>query len=346
MWWARCDKSPGGWWPAGAPPFRGSFNGRTPDFESGNRGSNPRPRVVTANTTTITGELIAHRIVGEDFWSIATVQSADGETVAAVGKLLGAQVGDSIRCDGVWNTHRKFGRQFKVTACEVTIPQTDNGVIAWLSSRLPNVGRTRARALLDHCGGPAELWRTIEHEPLALAAVHGITTERAEAIAESYRAFRDERDSVIRFRGWGMTQNQVARMLAVWGADSESNLRDNPYSLAEVVPGFGFLRADAIANRMGIPRDNTGRIECGLRHTMTQATGHGHCYVATGKLVKIAAEKVLRLDAAIVAKHLAIMRGRGEFVQHGARTFTRRLDRNEQRCADMIRALLEQRGDA
>jgi len=291
---------------------------------------------------TISGELVAHRVVGDDFYSIATVKSRDG-AVPVVGKLLGANVGDSIEVDGVWNEHAKFGRQFRARACRVTVPQTDNGVVAWLSMRLPNVGAARARALLDHFGGAVALWRVIEREPDRLVEVAGVTGDRAEAIVDAYSRFRGERDKMIRFRSWGMTENQIAKMLAAWGDDAEDNLKSNPYALAELVDGFGFLRADAIAQRMGLPVDAVPRIECGLRHTMAQATGHGHCFVATGKLVVLAAEKVLRIDGDVVALHLAIMRKRGDFVQHGARTFTRRLDENEARCADSIRALLAQR---
>ena len=302
---------------------------------------------------TITGELVAHRVVGESFWSIATVRlgpgaydglsGAAGNTVPAVGKLLGAQLGDTVELEGYWDVHKKFGRQFKVRTCRVVVPQSDNGVIAWLSMRLPNVGRGRARAMLDHFGGAEALWRVVEDEPARLVEVAGITAERADQIVDAYVRFRAERDRMIRFRRWGLTPHQVSQMLMAWGDDAEAKLRDNPYELAKHVDGFGFLRADVIAERMGVPRDSVPRIECGLHHTMEQATGHGHVYVATGKLVKLAAEKVLRLDGDKVALHLAIMRKRGDFVQHGKRTFTRRLNRHEQRCADAVRAFLAQR---
>lgn len=294
---------------------------------------------------TITGELVAHRVVGDDFWSIATVKTS-AEAVPAVGKLLGAELGDTVELEGFWDTHKRYGRQFKVRACRVVVPQSDNGVIAWLAMRLPNVGRGRARALLDHFGGAEALWRVVEDTPQRLVEVAGITDERASSIVDAYVRFRHERDRMIRFRRWGLTENQIARMLAAWGDSAEDKLRDNPYALAEHVDGFGFLRADVIAQRMGVPKDAEPRIECGLRHTMQQAAGHGHCYVASGKLIKLAAERVLRIDSARVAKHFAVMRGRGELVQHGQRIFSRALNRHEKRCADRIRALLARRQQA
>jgi len=291
-------------------------------------------------TETITGELVAHRVVGKDFWSIATVRTKL-EAVNAVGKLLGAELGDTVEIEGFWDAHKKYGRQFRVQSCRVVVPQSDNGVISWLAMRLPNVGRARAREMLDHFGGAESLWNIVEREPKRLLEVKGITQERADSIVDAYVRFRSERDRMIRFRRWGLTENQISRMLTVWGDDAEAKLRDNPYELAEHVDGFGFLRADAIAQRMGVPKDAIPRIECGLHHTMEQATGHGHCYVSTGKLVKLAADKVLRLDGDVVARELKKMRKRGDFVQHGKRTFSRRLNRHEQRCADAVREFLK-----
>lgn len=290
----------------------------------------------------IIGELIAHRVVGENFWSIATIKTTT-ETVAAVGKLLGAELGDSIEVEGEWNDNPKYGRQFKVKTCRVVVPQSDNGVISWLSMRLPNIGRGRARTLLDHFGGADKLWHAVEETPERLTEVKGITEERSAEIVDAYVRFRSERDRMIRFRRWGLTEYQISRMLTAWGDEAETMLRENPYALAEHVDGFGFLRADAIAQRMGVPRDAVPRIQCGLHHAMTQAAGHGHCYVSTGKLVKLSAEKILRLDSAMVAAELAKMRKRGDLVQHGKRTFSRALDRHERRCADSIRAFLATR---
>lgn len=294
-------------------------------------------------TDTITGELVAHRVVGADFWSIATIKTRDQGSVAATGKLLGAEIGDTVEVEGIWNDSKKYGRQFKVRDCIVLLPNTDNGVVAWLSGRLKNIGRSRAEEMLAHFGGAESLWDVIENAPARLVEVKGITSERVDEIVESYAKFRHDRDRIIRFKRWGMTDNQIAKVIAKWADESEAKMRENPYALADFVDGFGFIKADKIAQRMGVPRDSESRIRCGLRHTMKQAEGHGHCYMPSGKLVKMAADKVLRIDGKLVAKELAIMKKSGELVQHGKRTFTRHLDKHEAICAERIAALLAQR---
>lgn len=290
----------------------------------------------------ITGELIQHRVVGDDFWSIATIKTNEG-TIAATGKLLGVEVGDTIELEGFFDDNKRFGRQFKVRDCICVLPRSDNGVVAWISGRLKHVGPERAKKMLAHFGSPDAVWNVIEKEPHRLLEINGITEDRVKEITEAYTRFRGERDRMIRFKRWGMTDNQISKVLAKWGTNAEERMKKNPYELADLVEGFGFIKADAIAQRMGVPRDAVPRIQCGLRHTMQQAAGSGHMYIPSGKLVALAADKVLRVDGALVAAELAKMKKLGSLIQHGTKTFMSHLDEFEQVCADTIRALLEQR---
>jgi exodeoxyribonuclease V alpha subunit len=290
----------------------------------------------------ITGELVSHRVVGDDFWSIATIKTNNG-AVAVVGKLLGVELGDTIEVEGFFDDHKTFGRQFKVRDCICLLPRSDAGVVSWIAGRLKHIGPERAKKMLAHFGSPDALWNVIEKEPHRLLEINGITDKRVEEITTAYHRFRADRDRMIRFKRWGMTDNQIAKVIAKWGNDAEEKMKKNPYALADFVDGFGFILADKIAQRMGVPLDSIPRIQCGLRHTMQQAAGHGHMYISSGKLVALAADKVLRVDGKLVAAELAKMKKAGDRVQHGNRTFMRHLNEFEQVCADTIRALLDQR---
>jgi len=297
-----------------------------------------------SETETIEGTLEAHRVVAGDFFAIATMKTDNGP-IACVGKFVGAKPGDSIEAEGFWNTHPTYGRQFKVSRVRVLTPQSDNGVIAWLTSRLPNIGEGRARAMLDHFDGVDGLWKCIEKTPERLSEVKGITSKRAEEIAEAYAAARHDRDAMIKLRRWGLTDYQISNALRAWitAQDAVNEIGANPYAMIEHVSGVGFLRADAIAQRMGIAPEDVARLRAGITYTMQQATGHGHVYVSTGKLVAMSADKVLRVNGDLVAEQVAKMKKAGTFVQHGKRTFARYLNNAERKCADKIRALLAQR---
>src|ERR1700733_7569292 len=54
--------------------------------------------------------------------------SADTELITAVGPLLGAQVGESLRLHGRWTSHLKYGRQFEVHSYTTVLPATEQGI--------------------------------------------------------------------------------------------------------------------------------------------------------------------------------------------------------------------------
>ena len=58
--------------------------------------------------------------------------SADTELVTAVGPLLGAQVGESLRLRGRWTSHVRYGRQFEVHSYTTVLPATEQGIRRYL----------------------------------------------------------------------------------------------------------------------------------------------------------------------------------------------------------------------
>lgn len=258
---------------------------------------------------TIIGEVLDTRILGADFWGSATVRVA-GRTkadrdVKVVGKLLSVQVGDTIEVRGCVTMHPKFGAQFKAQSIATVVPRDSSGVVAWLSSRLPQLGTGRASALVEKFGAEG-VWDVIEHRPDELLNVPGITPERRDAIVDAYWKHRGERDRIVRLKSWGLTDGQIAAVVAEWGASVEERLRTNPFQLIEHVHGFGFKRADAVASRMGLPSDAPARIRAGLVHVMREAEEDGHCFLHGGRLVSVAA-KLLELGAEPVARELRML---------------------------------------
>lgn len=248
-----------------------------------------------ATFETIVGEVEELRILGRDFFGSAKVRPGKGPAIAVVGKLLGVQPGDSVEVVGCWATHDKYGRQFKVRSMKTLVPRDASGVVAWLASRLPQLGPNRARALVEHLGVEG-VWHVIENEPDRLLEVHGITPARRDEIVRAYHEHRAERDRIVRFKTWGLTDSQIAKVLDQWGDKAEKMLRENPFALIADVHGFGFARADAVAQRMGLAPDSPARIRAGLVDVMRQALEAGHCYVPRPALVSMAS-RLLGLPA-------------------------------------------------
>lgn len=306
---------------------------------------------ITPQTQTIRAQLVDLRVKTQDHWGVAKLRPVrGGGELKATGKFLGASVGDTVEVTGRMVRDARWGNQFKVSHCERLTPEGSAGTIAWLSSRLPNLGEARARALVEAFGD--QLWVVIETDHEKLAHVRGITPARADAIRDAYLEGKADRDAVIALRDWGLTDGQIGRCRQLWGPLSEviAQLQQDPYRLHEV-DGFGFLRADDVARRMGVASDSPSRIAAGVAHLLREASGHGHTYVG-GKKLQSMALRLLDLGEEHTAAVGRVMRdacadGRLA-LREGWRVYTPKLADAEQRVADTVRALLERgkRADA
>ena len=290
------------------------------------------------------GLLRAHKVLTADGWGKGELDigTADGpmEPIIVVGKLLNVRVGDTVEVIGEASTHPKFGLQFKVTSCTPVPPDTRQGVVLWMASRLPDVGATRARALVDAFG--ETLWSIIETAPMRLTEVTGITEARALAIAAAYAEVSGEREHMVLLRNWGLTDSQVAKCIGTWGslATVVEHVRADPFELAMVVDGFGFLRADKVARKMGIALDAPGRIRAAILYMLDVSAVEGHCFMWGGRLRAMAAS-LLGVHEDLVVNQIFAVLEMQRCVRRGARVYTVKLDKAEAACAASIARMLE-----
>lgn len=288
--------------------------------------------------TTIRGELLDFRVCGNDFWGIGKIRpAADKGELTVAGKLLGANIGDTVELEGDHSTHARFGKQFKVKACRVILPVDQTGVVGWLASKLPQVSSRRAEQLVERFGVEG-LWALLEKgDAAALCVVDGITPARAAEIVEAYKQHKGDRDRIVRLKGWGMTDGQIAHCVERWGDEAEQKIADNPYQLMESVKGFGWTRADAVAMRMGLRRDNPARLCAGLMHAMELATQFGHCFSASGKLIGMVSTKICAInDENAVSAALSDLVKRGKLVRIEQNIYLPKLAEAEGRLAEVF----------
>lgn len=297
---------------------------------------------VEQQTVTLKGSLVNHRVLTPAGWSIGDIEVPGNPClVRLVGKLLNVRVGDTVEVRGFHSTHPKYGDQFQVQSCTPVQPDTSAGVVLWMTSRLPDIGATRARALVETFG--ADLWSIIEKEPQRLTEVAGITEKRALAIGAAYAEVAHEREHMSLLRGWGLTENQINRCRGAWGTLSSvvEHVRADPFELASVVDGFGFKRADHVARKMGIAMDAPGRIRAAILYMLEHAaTQDGHVFMWGGKLRELSARLLGVPEQLVIAQIFAVIEMQ-RCVRRGARVYAAKLDRAEDGCAKNLLRLLE-----
>ena len=73
-------------------------------------------------------------------------------------------------------------------------------------------------------------------------------------------------------QNYGITLNLAAKIYQEYGPKLYSIIKENPYKLADDIPGVGFKMADEIAEKAGIFTDSDYRIKAGLLYILLQAS--------------------------------------------------------------------------
>jgi len=286
-----------------------------------------------APVETVRGEVEDVRVLREG-WGRMRV---GGESIT--GPVMGFAVGDQIEARGRWTDDPKWGRQFKAQTIRCTLASDARGVITWLSSRLPGLGKKRATELLERYGTPERLYDAIANRHEELCSVRGITPKLAEQIRDEHARVRGESEEMTQLLGWGLTDGQIRKAREVWGKKVIATLREDPYRLAEEVHGFGFQRADLIARRMGLPIDHPRRIEACLVHLLREAEGMGHCYVPRAHLMRAAVQDLAGVGGGRIAGGLNAIVEAGRVIDEDGRVYLPSTHAAELEVAAMVSRL-------
>ncbi|WP_046471074.1 SF1B family DNA helicase RecD2 [Allosalinactinospora lopnorensis] len=228
-----------------------------------------------------------------------------GELTTAVGALLGAQPGESLRMEGRWGSHPQYGRQFMVDNYTTVLPATVQGVRRYLGSGLvKGIGPRLAERIVGHFG--VEALDVIEETPERLIEVPNLGPKRTRLIAEAWEEQKAIKEVMVFLQGIGVSTSLAVRIYKKYGDASISTVRNEPYKLATDVWGIGFKTADTIAQSVGIPHDSPQRVMAGIQFTLSESTSDGHCYLPEERLISEAV-KILQVGSGLVIECLAAL---------------------------------------
>lgn len=206
----------------------------------------------------------------ETGFTIVRVQNGKDEMVAS-GKFPVVGEGEKVVLEGEKVMHPKYGEQFKVTHVKLEKPTTSAQIIKYLSSGLiSGVGPVTATNIVNMFG--ERTLEIIENEPMQLAKVKGVSSEKAINIALRYNDIRKLQDAVIFLQNYDVSVNMAVKIYDKYKKRTEEILSRNPYKLVEDIEGIGFRTADKIAMKMGIDPDSTFRMRAGIVFCLSEVS--------------------------------------------------------------------------
>lgn len=220
------------------------------------------------------------------------------DLVTVVGNLVTVAPGEVLRLKGSWEIHPKYGEQFKILSYESVVPATVKGIERYLGSGLiKGIGPIMAKRLVEKFG--EETLVVIETKSERLEEVEGIGVKRIEMIKTAWDDQKEVREVMLFLQGHEVGPSYAAKIYRQYGKDSIRIVRENPYRLARDIFGIGFLTADKIAEKLGIPRDSPMRAEAGIIHVLEQFSSEGHVFYPYEPLID-GCEKILGVSRDII----------------------------------------------
>ena len=218
------------------------------------------------------------------------------EPATVIGTAASVSPGEFIECTGQWSTDRTHGLQFKAADLRLLPPSTLEGIERYLGSGMvKGIGTHFAQKLVGAYG--ESVFEVIENAPERLTELPGIGPKRRQQITKGWAEQRVIRDIMVFLQSHGVGTARAVRIYKTYGDDAVAKVRENPYRLALEVHGIGFKSADQIARSVGIPLDSMHRLRAGVRHTLQEMSGQGHCASTREKLIGEAAV-LLEVDPA------------------------------------------------
>lgn len=233
----------------------------------------------------------------ENSYTIAVFETED-EQFTAVGTLPSCRKGSNYLIRGQWKVHPSYGEQFAFFEFEEILPSSKEGIEDFLASGvLKGIGKKTAALIVAKFGD--KTLEIIENEPKRLTEISGIGPKKAEAVAEAFRSHREFANISLYLQQYGINADYAMKLYKFYGPETIAAIEDNPYRLVDDVFGIGFKKADRIAQKMGVAKDDENRIKSGVRFTLGYFASEGNTFLPqsflsekTADLLEVSIEKI------------------------------------------------------
>ncbi len=219
-----------------------------------------------------------------------------------VGTLPSPRGGMRLRFIGRFVVNPRYGRQFAFSSAAEQVPASEAGLIGYLSSGLiKGMGPAMAQRVVQAFG--ADTMRILDEEPERLLGIPGIGRKNMEGIIESWRQHRGISGLIQFLQPHGISPAYGVRIYNSYGARAIDMVRENPYRLAMDIRGIGFTTADAIAEKLGVPRDSPLRAQGAVLYMLQRAAEKGDVFLPRELLLARVGDD-LHIDASVVGPAL------------------------------------------
>ena len=230
----------------------------------------------------------------ENSYSIATLKDRDDRRVTIVGYFPKVTSDLLYEVEGTWTTHPVYGEQFDVEIFKRAEVTSVEGLVTYLSSdHFPGIGPKTAMKIIETIGTDA-ISKIID-DKMVLKKV-GLNAIRIERFYQQLLANQTLEAVTIDLFDLDIKGATAMKLIAFYGNAAASKVKTNPYQLIDDISGIGFIRADEIASKVGIAKDDPKRIKAAIIYAINEYGQRNGDIYALEKQVLDYANKFLEIE--------------------------------------------------
>ena len=219
---------------------------------------------------------------------------AGGELITVVGEIGDTDVGEGLILEGNYETHTKFGTQFKAEYCEKVLPSTAVNIEKYLASgAIKGIGKSLAKKIVRYFGD--DTLDIIEHDTYRLSEIKGISKSKCDEIAEESKKLFSLRQLTAYLAQYEIKSRYAMMTYKKFGTDAAEIIKLNPYLLCGDMIELDFKKADSIASAVGIQKNSDKRIIAGVQYILKANASAGHSCLRFETLAELS-EKFLGIS--------------------------------------------------
>ena len=205
-----------------------------------------------------------------------------GEEFGLKGIFPPCKVGHVVLAFGSWEEDPKYGMTFEAKTVMQADPTTLEGVVKHLASNVEGIGFVTAKRIVHALGMDTLKVLYLEETSSAIARLSKLVSlETATQMVVLGRKNRSREQATAWLQGHaGLSPLMASRVWEQYEDEAMGTTSADPYRLAVDILGIGFVRADEIAFKLGVPKTAPTRFRAGLLHCLSEAeSNEGHCFL-------------------------------------------------------------------
>ncbi len=252
--------------------------------------------------------------------------------------------GMSLEFTGKWDTHPKFGPQFKAKEGLQVKPINKEALRKYLSSDMfPGIGAILSKRIIDHFGD--DVLDIFNEDIDRIKEIPMVSNTKLKYIKKKWKENETFNHIMLFLKEHNISHLFSKRIYDAYGDNAISQIRSEPYGLFKHIKGIGFKYADKIALELGFEKDHEKRLKAAIEYCLSEFELKGHCYLTkeqlisnTKKLLDIDDKKRINtiIDELNNNREIATVRNKDEDT---IRYYSYKIYDDEVYCCDKIRSL-------